>query len=632
MSEAATSSWAAGGADGPERQPVELASQLSERLERIHRERVRSTGAAGMPRTSNGDAGVHPKPGIHASPGVPVAYGAVVLNMLAARMWFDIMRSERIESGLGNFFQKQLDKVPLPPYVGGLNLVTFKIGSSSPVFSNVELLASGGMKMRMRVLYRGEMRLAIQTKLDLRETGAWMTFNRFLNAIQGNHPDAEQEGLSTVAEDRPGVAPDAHDGQPNPGPQQHAVLRLLGRLGNVLQGRPIRRLAANQARRIGNMISSNIGKLPLQLSACLEHLEGNLVVWIGPPPTNRLWYGFEPLPALDLVCTPLVDGLPLKNKLVASRIAHFFRRRLTHLIFSNFVLPNCEGINLPGLIGDPADALLKAPPVFSGSPTIVDRRGRDRATGAGRGGDSSSEDSDDDLPAITPPSWGTPGRPHQIGTATDPGHVGLSAGDAAGGSGAKGEIFAGTAGALPLTPPQTRTGSGGAGSPDDGFQSPRILSPSGSSTRWPMDLSSSSGHPSPESWGRVELLTMLKGAQAKERTETSARHAAEPPGDKQTKPTAAPGAAPNSEKRTDHAKAVADAHTPSRLSQSSLAEAHGAGTSPQVTKSGDTHEPSAGWFGSPLAAAVAVGSRLLGSPRQSTDKQLHTGARQPKQR
>lgn len=261
MSEAATSSWAAGGADGPERQPVELASQLSERLERIQRERVRSTGAAGMPRTSNGDAGVHPKPGIHASPGVPVAYGAVVLNMLAARMWFDIMRSERIESGLGNFFQKQasrcllftaeaqacccictygpwptyiimlvvphlqLDKVPLPPYVGGLNLVTFKIGSSSPVFSNVELLvsvgemlkderdlpkeqkqlfpmslqASGGMKMRMRVLYRGEMRLAIQTKLDLRETGAWMTFNRFLNAIQGNHPDAEQEGLSTGA-------------------------------------------------------------------------------------------------------------------------------------------------------------------------------------------------------------------------------------------------------------------------------------------------------------------------------------------------------------------------------------------------------------------------------------------------
>lgn len=63
------------------------------------------------------------------------------------------------------------------------------------------------------------------------------------------------------------MAPDAHDGQPNPGPQQHAVLRLLGRLGNVLQGRPIRRLAANQARRIGNMISSNIGKLPLQLSA-----------------------------------------------------------------------------------------------------------------------------------------------------------------------------------------------------------------------------------------------------------------------------------------------------------------------------------------------------------------------------
>lgn len=94
----------------------------------------------------------------------------------------------------------------------------------------------------------------------------------------------------------------------------------------------------------------------------LDHLEGNLVIWVPPPPTERLWYGFEPSPVLELNCTPLVDGLPLKNKLVSRRISSFFRRRLTHLIFSNFVLPNCEGIRLPGLIPDPSDELRRAPP------------------------------------------------------------------------------------------------------------------------------------------------------------------------------------------------------------------------------------------------------------------------------
>lgn len=70
--------------------------------------------------------------------------------------------------------------------------------------------------------------------------------------------EVEAEGSAEAQGD------DVGPGQP---PNQHAMSRMLGRLTSLLQGRPIRRMAANQARRIGNMISSNIGKLPLSLSA-----------------------------------------------------------------------------------------------------------------------------------------------------------------------------------------------------------------------------------------------------------------------------------------------------------------------------------------------------------------------------
>jgi len=367
-------------------------AQLHERLERVRQEQGREPPPGPVPRG-------------------PSTSGAEALNLWAARMWFDIMRSERIETGLIRFFQRQLLRVPLPPYVGTLQLVHLKVGTVCPVFSNCEVLPSGGLKLRTRVRYKGDMQLAIETKLDLRETGAWSTFDRVLRVLHGQRvgPDGQLDlAMGPVAEGEEMSHGPEPEPEPAAAPSHHAVARLLGKVTSVLQGRPIRRIAANQARRIGNMLTTNIGKLPLSLSATLDRLEGDLVVWIPPPPTRRLWYGFEPSAQLELGCVPLVDGLPLKNRLVSRRIAAFFRKRLTHLIFANFVLPNCEGVDLPGLIPDPSDDLRTAAPAAPRTPPRP-AAGAARERGGGRSrGTSDSEDDDSDMsdgPPMTPPVW-----------------------------------------------------------------------------------------------------------------------------------------------------------------------------------------------------------------------------------
>ena len=115
------------------------------------------------------------------------AVGAVVLNMIVSRYWFDLMRNEGVEARLTDFFQKLLYRAPLPSYVGPLELTRLKMGTLAPVFSDVKPVgeADGTSHVRFAFRYSGEvegcMQADITTKLDITETGVWSLFDRVVN-------------------------------------------------------------------------------------------------------------------------------------------------------------------------------------------------------------------------------------------------------------------------------------------------------------------------------------------------------------------------------------------------------------------------------------------------------------------
>lgn len=155
-------------------------------------------------------------------------------------------------------------------------------------------------------------------------------------------------------------------GGPTGGPAEHQTL-----LRSILTFLP--RIAARGARKVAGNVASKILKIQLQLSVELESLEGTLRLWIPPPPSDRLWFGFTSTPSIKLVALPLIDGQPIKNGVLARRISGFFEQRLERLIVMSLVLPACEGANLPGLTGvfDMVERPTVAVPPPAADPSVV---------------------------------------------------------------------------------------------------------------------------------------------------------------------------------------------------------------------------------------------------------------------
>lgn len=96
----------------------------------------------------------------------------------------------------------------------------------------------------MKVRYTGDMRLAIETKLDLRETGAWSTFDRLLNVLHGHKAG---DGMA----DMEALDPGENDGAP--------VLAWMG-----TQQRPHRQCLPPAPRHPGSLAHS-FGAVPFAI-------------------------------------------------------------------------------------------------------------------------------------------------------------------------------------------------------------------------------------------------------------------------------------------------------------------------------------------------------------------------------
>ena len=68
---------------------------------------------------------------------------------------------------------------------------------------------------------------------------------------------------------------------------------------------------------------------------------------------------------MELMARPLIDGEPMRAGVLSRKISEFFEKRLERLIHTTLVLPGCEGISLPGLLGvqelDPTAARTPGP-------------------------------------------------------------------------------------------------------------------------------------------------------------------------------------------------------------------------------------------------------------------------------
>ncbi|KAJ1029960.1 hypothetical protein NDA16_000873 [Ustilago loliicola] len=81
--------------------------------------------------------------------------------------------------------------------------------------------------------------------------------------------------------------------------------------------------------------------IPIVLAVVLRSLEGNLLLHVKRPPSNRLWFGFTTMPKMEIDIEPVVS----ERKVQWGMVTRLIEGRLKELLNESIVVPNMDDIS-----------------------------------------------------------------------------------------------------------------------------------------------------------------------------------------------------------------------------------------------------------------------------------------------
>lgn len=279
--------------------------------------------------------------------GSPKEDDVLWVNCLLERLLFDMHSCPETINLIQDKIQRKLSNIKLPYFMESLLVTELVIGQDAPMIHKINkpVLDERGFWLEMNITYKGCVTMTVETKLNL------MKLTR-ANSVSGEIIDEKSIPtrspiFDSDVEDSPETSTEDEDvgniascvTSKDATPIQSSGKKFLNMVDKLTANKYFRHATElSYIRRAMEGVSNT----EIRFMVSISSIEGCLLINIPPPPSDRLWYGFKPVPKITLTVQPTLGERTVNIVYVTKWIENKLLREFEKLV----VLPNMDDLVL----------------------------------------------------------------------------------------------------------------------------------------------------------------------------------------------------------------------------------------------------------------------------------------------
>ncbi|KAH0540968.1 testis-expressed protein 2 [Cotesia glomerata] len=272
------------------------------------------------------------------------------LNALFGRILFDLHKSSDMINVLQDKIQRKLSNIKLPYFMESLMISELVIGQGAPFIHKATkpVVDERGLWIDLNVTYECGLTMTVETKLNLMKlTRAGSVVNN-PNDSNGNESPkpAKSPMFDSDVEDSPETSTEDEESINMPAstrestPSQSSGRKFLSMVDKLAANKYFQHAAElTYVRRAMEGVSNT----EIRLMVSVSSIEGCLSINIPPPPSDRVWYGFKPIPKINLDARPAVG----ERAVNIGYVTNWIKTKLLKEFDKIVVLPNMDDLVIP---------------------------------------------------------------------------------------------------------------------------------------------------------------------------------------------------------------------------------------------------------------------------------------------
>ncbi|KAJ8559728.1 hypothetical protein K7X08_003786 [Anisodus acutangulus] len=273
--------------------------------------------------------------------------GTLCWNLLISRLFFDAKRNDQMKTSLQARIQRTLSNIRIPSYIGEVTCTAVNIGNLPPYIRAMRVLPSDTNEFwafEIDLQYSGGAILDVETRVAVQD----------LDLPEGDEPEIESSDHD--------VKYDLLEGAERFGKLKHSEVDVDKKMDQTKEGEfsdgmrssnstPSVSPQVSKWKSIFNSVAKQVSQVPLSLGIRVASIQGTMRLYIKPPPSDQIWFGFTSMPDIDFH----LDSSVGEHKISSGHLSLFLINRFKSAIRETLVLPNCESVCIPCMLAEKDD-------------------------------------------------------------------------------------------------------------------------------------------------------------------------------------------------------------------------------------------------------------------------------------